>query len=173
MFTDLFQYLPLAATIDGQVHISLIKFFCLHGGLSPDIDRIDQIRNFNRVQDVPHNGVMCDLLWSDPEEGRQGFGPSPRGAGYSWGNDATDKFTHINNLKMICRAHQLVMEGYNYAHKKKCVTVFSAPNYCCRCGNQASILEIDDTLNLHYHQYEPAPRESEPQTTRRIPQYFL
>jgi serine/threonine-protein phosphatase 2A catalytic subunit len=74
---------------------------------------------------------------------------------------------------MICRAHQLVMEGYNYAHKKKCVTVFSAPNYCCRCGNQASILEIDDTLNLHYHQYEPAPRESEPQTTRRIPQYFL
>jgi diadenosine tetraphosphatase ApaH/serine/threonine PP2A family protein phosphatase len=88
---------------------SLMKFFCLHGGLSPDIDKIDQIRNFNRVQDVPHHGVMCDLLWSDPEEGRQGFGPSPRGAGYSWGGDATDKFTYINNLKMICRAHQLVM----------------------------------------------------------------
>jgi serine/threonine-protein phosphatase 2A catalytic subunit len=104
---------------------------------------------------------MCDLLWSDPDENsKQGFGPSPRGAGYVWGSDVTDKFTHVNNLKMICRAHQLMMEGYKYCHKNKCATIFSAPNYCYRCGNQASIVEVDDTLVLNAHQYGPAPRDS-------------
>lgn len=119
---------------------------------------------------------MCDLLWSDPDDddnSRSGFGPSPRGAGYVWGSDITDKFTHSNNLKMICRAHQLMEKGYQFTHKNKCATIFSAPNYCCRCGNKASIVEIDDVLNLNIQQYDPAPRDSEPQTTRRIPQYFL
>lgn len=61
---------------------------------------------------------------------------------------------------MICRAHQLTMEGYKELHNKKCLTIFSAPNYCYRCSNLASIVEIDDMLNARYQQYEPAPRES-------------
>ena len=65
------------------------------------------------------------------------------------------------------------MEGYNEVHDKKCVTVFSAPNYCYRCNNLASIVEIDDLLNANYQQYEPAPRENEPRTVKRVPAYFL
>ena len=60
---------------------------------------------------------------------------------------------------MICRAHQLVMDGYNYAHKQKCVTVFSAPNYCYRCGNKASVLEVNDNLEYFYQKYDPSPKE--------------
>jgi serine/threonine-protein phosphatase 2A catalytic subunit len=72
-FTDLFDYLPLTALIEDQI-------FCLHGGLSPSIDTLDHIRSLERVQEVPHEGPMCDLLWSDPDD-RSGWGISPRGAG--------------------------------------------------------------------------------------------
>ncbi|KAE9459865.1 hypothetical protein C3L33_08232, partial [Rhododendron williamsianum] len=119
------------------------EIFCLHGGLSPSIDTLDNIRNFDRVQEVPHEGPMCDLLWSDPDD-RCGWGISPRGAGYTFGQDISEQFNHTNNLKLIARAHQLVMEGYNWGHDQKVVTIFSAPNYCYRCGNMASILEVDD-----------------------------
>lgn len=125
--------MPLAATINGQL-------LCMHGGLSPSAGKIDEIREINRFREVPHEGIMCDLLWSDPDESRTGFGPSPRQAGYMWGSDETEKFCYNNNLKMICRAHQLVMDGFNEVHAGKCVTVFSAPNYCYRCGNLASIV---------------------------------
>ena len=131
----------------------------MHGGLSPEIERLDQIKTINRVQDVPHQGPLCDLLWSDPaDEGKVGFGPSPRGAGFSWGEDVSEKFNYRNKLKMICRAHQLIMDGYNYSHKKKCVTIFSAPNYCYRCGNSASVLEISDDLSYGYQRYDPSPK---------------
>ncbi|KAG1347580.1 Serine/threonine-protein phosphatase [Cocos nucifera] len=136
IFTDLFDYFPLTALVESEI-------FCLHGGLSPSIETLDNIRNFDRVQEVPHEGPMCDLLWSDPDD-RCGWGISPRGAGYTFGQDISEQFNHTNNLKLIARAHQLVMEGYNWGHEQKVVTIFSAPNYCYRCGNMASILEVDD-----------------------------
>lgn len=64
------------------------EIFCLHGGLSPSIETLDNIRNFDRVQEVPHEGPMCDLLWSDPDD-RCGWGISPRGAGYTFGQVIT------------------------------------------------------------------------------------
>ncbi|THG12199.1 hypothetical protein TEA_010896 [Camellia sinensis var. sinensis] len=136
IFTDLFDYFPLTALVESEI-------FCLHGGLSPSIETLDNIRNFDRVQEVPHEGPMCDLLWSDPDD-RCGWGISPRGAGYTFGQDISEQFNHTNNLKLIARAHQLVMEGFNWGHEQKVVTIFSAPNYCYRCGNMASILEVDD-----------------------------
>lgn len=93
---------------------------------------------------------MCDLLWSDPDDQRTGWGLSPRGAGWTWGPDITEKFVHTNKLKLIARAHQLVMDGFSHVHNKKCVTIFSAPNYCYRCGNQAALMEVDDNLKLSY-----------------------
>lgn len=165
-FTDAFYYLPLTACIDQQI-------FCLHGGLSPKLENLDQVKQLNRVQDVPHVGEMCDLLWSDPEENKTGWGVSPRGAGCVWGSDVSEKFLYTNKLKLIARAHQLVMEGYNLNHNKKVVTIFSAPNYCYRCGNQAAIMEVDDTFKMNYIQYEPAPRTTGPHVTRRVPDYFL
>merc|ERR1711933_559434 len=78
-FTDLFDYLPLTALVEKQI-------FCLHGGLSPQIDTLEHILQLDRVQEVPHEGPMCDLLWSDPDD-RCGWGISPRGAGYTFGQD--------------------------------------------------------------------------------------
>ncbi|CAK65930.1 unnamed protein product (macronuclear) [Paramecium tetraurelia] len=165
-FTDVFGYLPLVAIVENSI-------FCTHGGLSPAIETVDQIKQLNRIQDIPHDGAICDLLWSDPEETKAGWGVSPRGAGWTWGQDITDKFLHQNKLKLIARAHQLVMEGFQHVHQRKTVTIFSAPNYCYRCGNQACIVEVDDQLKMSFSQYEPAPRDNEPQTTRRVPEYFL
>ncbi|KAL2239184.1 UNVERIFIED_CONTAM: Serine/threonine-protein phosphatase PP2A catalytic subunit [Sesamum indicum] len=108
IFTDLFDFFPLTALVESEI-------FCLHGGLSPSIETLDNIRNFDRVQEVPHEGPMCDLLWSDPDD-RCGWGISPRGAGYTFGQDISEQFNHTNNLKLIARAHQLVMEGFNWAH---------------------------------------------------------
>ena len=85
---------------------------------------------------------MCDLLWSDPDE-RSGWASNPRGAGYLFGQDLTEQFCHTNGLKMIVRAHQMMMEGYSNTHNKGVATIFSAPNYCYRCGNMASIMDLD------------------------------
>lgn len=115
---------------------------------------------------------MCDLLWSDPDE-RCGWGISPRGAGYTFGQDITKQFNATNGLKLVARAHQLVMEGYNWSHDNGIVTIFSAPNYCYRCGNQAGIMELDENMQYTFHQFDPAPRNSEPNVTRRTPDYFL
>ncbi|VVT44929.1 uncharacterized protein SAPINGB_P000581 [Magnusiomyces paraingens] len=166
MFTDLFDYLPLTALIEGQV-------FCLHGGLSPAIDKLDDIRALDRVQEVPHEGPMCDLLWSDPDD-RCGWGISPRGAGYTFGQDISANFNHVNGLSLVARAHQLVMEGFQWSQENQVITIFSAPNYCYRCGNQAAIMEIDDRMELrHLIQFDPSPRAGEPSVTRRTPDYFL
>ncbi|KAI7980800.1 Serine/threonine-protein phosphatase PP2A-4 catalytic subunit [Camellia lanceoleosa] len=128
------------------------EIFCLHGGLSPFIEPLDNIRDFDRVQEIPHEGPMCDLLWSDPDD-RCGWGISPRGARYTFGQDISEQFNHTNNLKLIARAHQLVMEGFNWGHEQKVVTIFSAPNYCYRCGNMASILEVDDCKDHTFIQW--------------------
>ena len=118
---------------------------------------------------------MCDLLWSDPDD-RGGWGISPRGAGYTFGQVEISRHCpdfrvcssgHIRNIQPLkrtdlghevqinmtfnmldwkwisilhLRAHQLVMEGYNWSHDRNVVTIFSAPNYCYRCGNQVFCL---------------------------------
>ncbi|QIW99721.1 hypothetical protein AMS68_005239 [Peltaster fructicola] len=123
---------------------------CVHGGLSPLIDSIDKIRLLDRKQEVPHEGAMCDLLWSDPDE-IDGWGLSPRGAGFLFGADIVKCFNHKNDLSLICRAHQLVMEGFREMFENSIVTVWSAPNYCYRCGNVAAILELgEDGSNTGY-----------------------
>ncbi|RAH40382.1 serine/threonine-protein phosphatase [Aspergillus aculeatinus CBS 121060] len=116
---------------------------CVHGGLSPLIDSVDKIRLIDRKQEVPHEGAMCDLLWSDPDE-IDGWGLSPRGAGFLFGGDIVKHFNYKNDLSLIARAHQLVMEGYKEMFDGGIVTVWSAPNYCYRCGNVASILELGE-----------------------------
>lgn len=124
VLTDLFDFLPLAAVIENQL-------FCPHAGLSPSMDTLDQINQIHRFEEVPHEGPMCDLLWSDPDD-RMGWGISPRGAGYTYGQDISEHFNHVNGLKFIIRAHQLVSEGFLWQHDGAVVTVFSAPNYCYR-----------------------------------------
>ncbi|KAF8076030.1 serine threonine specific protein phosphatase [Lyophyllum atratum] len=146
-----FDYLNLAAIIDGTI-------LCVHGGLSPDVRTLDQIRVLSRGQEIPHEGAFCDLMWSDPDE-VENWAVSPRGAGWLFGGSVTQQFNHINNLTMIARAHQLVQEGYKYMFSEQLVTVWSAPNYCYRCGNLASILVIGDGDG----EGEPEPERSQEQ----------
>mmetsp|Transcript_14523 Transcript_14523/g.12330 ORF Transcript_14523/g.12330 Transcript_14523/m.12330 type:complete len:245 (+) Transcript_14523:178-912(+) len=127
-YTELFDFIPLTGLVEG-------KIFSLHGGLSPSIDSLNDIRKLDRIQETPHEGPACDLLWSDPDPQRMGWSMSMRGAGYNFGKDLTEEFIHHNDLSKIARAHQLVSEGYEQMHNDKVVTVFSAPNYCYRCGN--------------------------------------
>jgi len=130
-----FDTFGLAALIDEQV-------LCVHGGLSPDVRTLDQVRAIDRNQEIPHDGAFCDLVWSDPEDISGAWQLSPRGAGYLFGKRVTDEFHQVNNLQLMARAHQLVMEGRKYHFDDRLVTVWSAPNYCYRCGNVAAILEI-------------------------------
>ena len=103
---DVFDYFSLSAVV-GQ------SIFCVHGGLSPELRTLDQIRSIDRNQEVPHEGGFCDLMWSDPEDISEPWQISPRGAGYLFGSRVTDEFNDVNGLNLIARAHQLVMEVHS------------------------------------------------------------
>jgi len=148
--TEVFDCLTLAAIIDGRV-------LCVHGGLSPDVRTLDQIRTISRDLEIPHEGAFCDLMWSDPEE-IETWAVSPRGAGWLFGYKVTNEFVHLNKLDLVCRAHQLVQEGYKFMFDdKNLVTVWSAPNYCYRCGNVASIMVFDNELNYEFKIFNAVP----------------
>ncbi|EPS40397.1 hypothetical protein H072_5800 [Dactylellina haptotyla CBS 200.50] len=146
---QVFDFLALAAIIDGKV-------LCVHGGLSPEIRTLDQIRVVARAQEIPHEGAFCDLVWSDPED-VDTWAVSPRGAGWLFGDKVASEFNHVNNLTLIARAHQLVNEGYKYHFKNAVVTVWSAPNYCYRCGNVASIMQVEEDLQPEFKIFRAVP----------------
>ena len=106
---QVFDFLVLGAVIDGKV-------LCVHGGLSPEIRTLDQIRVIARAQEIPHEGAFCDLVWSDPEEVGT-WAVSPRGAGWLFGNKVATEFNYVNGFQLIARAHQLVQEGYKVLAK--------------------------------------------------------
>lgn len=149
-FTNMFDFLTLSVIIDN-------KIFCVHGGLSPSIHSIDQIKIIDRFQEIPHEGPMADLVWSDPDQDKCDFSISPRGAGYTFGIDIVQKFLEINNMEHILRAHQLCHEGYQVLYDGKLSTIWSAPNYCYRCANLASILEIYDNGEKRFNVFDAAP----------------
>ncbi|KAK0748510.1 Metallo-dependent phosphatase-like protein [Apiosordaria backusii] len=165
---QVFDFLVLAAIVDGTV-------LCVHGGLSPEIRTIDQIRVVARAQEIPHEGAFCDLVWSDPED-IDTWAVSPRGAGWLFGDKVATEFNHVNGLKTIARAHQLVNEGYKYHfNEKSVVTVWSAPNYCYRCGNVASIMTVDEQLNTKFSIFSAVPDDQRhvPAGRRGPGDYFL
>jgi serine/threonine-protein phosphatase 4 catalytic subunit len=144
---EVFDYLPLAALIDNNI-------LAVHGGLSPAITTVNQLKLIDRVREVPHEGSMSDILWSDPDDTLQGWGLSPRGAGYLFGSDVTSRFLLENSLTLLARAHQLVMEGYKYSFGEKVITVWSAPNYCYRCGNVAAVMRIEEDGEREFRVFE-------------------
>ena len=153
-FTDMFDYMTISALIDDEI-------FCVHGGISPSVQCIDHIRVLDRFREIPHEGAICDMMWSDPEpsEMKQCFAISPRGAGYTFGSEVVRHFNRINGTSLILRAHQLCMEGYQVLFDEQLMTVWSAPNYCYRCGNLASVLEINDVHSKKFNIFEAAPRK--------------
>lgn len=116
---------------------------------------------------------MCDLMWSDPDE-INGWCLSPRGAGYLFGGDIVDKWNRTNSISLIARAHQLVMEGYKEMFNDGLVTVWSAPNYCYRCGNDGAIMKLDTHLNQTYEKFKEASQEVRGVPAKQpIAEYFL
>jgi serine/threonine-protein phosphatase PP1-1 len=165
---QVFDFMTLGAIVDGKV-------LCVHGGLSPEIRTLDQVRVVARAQEIPHEGAFCDLVWSDPED-VETWAVSPRGAGWLFGDKVATEFCHVNNLSLIARAHQLVNEGYKYHFKNKdVVTVWSAPNYCYRCGNMASVCEIGEDLEPNFKLFSAVKDELRcvPPTRPGRNEYFL
>jgi len=168
--TEVFDQLPLAALVDQKV-------FCVHAGLSPSVQTFEQLNEIERRIEIPLSGPMADLLWSDPEEGIDGWAMSQRGCGFHFGHDAAHAFNATNKIDLICRSHQLVMEGYKAIFDDSLVTVWSAPNYCYRCGNVASILELDEHNNKNFKIFEEAPEDAHAMAVGAkkdsTPEYFL
>jgi len=151
LFTDCFNCLPLAAIIDD-------KIFCMHGGLSPDLETMDQIRRTMRPMDIPdigESGLSCDLLWADPEKGISGWRENDRGVSFTFGPDVVSRFLHKHNMDLICRAHQVVEDGYEFFAKRQLVTIFSAPNYCGEFDNSGAIMSVDEALLCSFQILEP------------------
>jgi len=163
--TAVFDLLTIAALVDGRI-------LCVHGGLSPDVRTLDQIRTIPRNQEIPHEGAFCDLMWSDPED-IDTWQVSPRGAGWLFGARVTNEFVGVNNIDLIARAHQLVHDGYKYMFNKQLVTVWSAPNYCYRCGNVAAILHLDTNLNQSFKIFSAVPDQERVAPPRQPVPYFL
>ena len=138
-FTDLFNFLPVAAIIDD-------KILCMHGGLSPELKNLQNIENISRPTDIPDSGLLCDLLWSDPDKEVLEYDENDRGVSVIFGEKIVEDFNKKNDLDLIIRAHQVVDEGYEFFANRQLITIFSAPNYCGEFDNSAGIMIIDESL---------------------------
>ena len=138
-FQDVFNCLPVAGLIDD-------KILCMHGGLSPELVTVSQLQQITRPTEVPENGLLCDLLWSDPEKAQSSWGENDRGVSYTFGEAVIKQFLKKNDIDLICRAHQVVEDGYEFFAGRQLVTVFSAPNYCGEFDNSGALMSVDDTL---------------------------
>lgn len=123
LFSEVFCLLPLAHVLNNRVLV-------VHGGLfSTDGVTLDDIRKIDRRQEPPDSGMMSELLWSDPQP-MPGRAPSKRGVGVGFGPDVTERFLSSNGLELLVRSHEVKDEGYYVEANGKCITIFSAPNYC-------------------------------------------
>ncbi|GBP17933.1 hypothetical protein EVAR_7926_1 [Eumeta japonica] len=180
LFTEVYNWLPLAHCINRRVLV-------MHGGLfSKDDVTLDDIMNVDRNKqppgrcsaaakrfegqaggggialpplciDLPPASIMCELLWSDPQP-MEGRAPSKRGVGCQFGPDVTRQFLARNKLDYVIRSHEVKNEGYEVAHDGKCITVFSAPNYCDTMGNLGAFITMNGKdLKPNFTTYEAVP----------------
>jgi len=151
LFTQCFNCLPVAAIISRKV-------FAMHGGLSPDLQSMEQIRRMARPTDVPETGILCDLLWSDPDENVTGWLGNDRGVSFTFGPDVVSRFLQKHDLDLICRAHQVVEDGYEFFANRQLVTIFSAPNYCGEFDNASAMMDVDESLLCSFQILKPSRR---------------
>ena len=145
----LFNIMPISALINENI-------LCMHGGLSKDLQNIEQINKILRPTDIPNEGLLCDILWSDPNESlNEDFGSNERNISVTFSKDVVKNFLEKNNLDLICRAHQVVEEGFEFFADMKLVTIFTAPNYMGEFDNNGGILEVGEDLLCKFHVLRP------------------
>ena len=152
--------------------------FIVHGGLSPSICTIDEMRTLKRDQEIPHEGPFCDLMWSDPEDIEEwGIHESPRCRVFVWFQGHVQVQSSEQTRKLICRAHRAdaradsnttCVSSLSLREKSRHSKVWSAPNYCYRCGNIASILRFDDNLEREFRIFKKRERRVTRTGTHRM-----
>lgn len=148
LFIDTFNTLPIAAIVAG-------KIFCVHGGLLPVLNSLDEIRNIARPTDVPDFGLLNDLLWSDPADTLNEWEDNERGVSYVFSRVAINKFLSRFGFDLVCRAHMVVEDGYEFFNDRTLVTVFSAPNYCGEFDNWGSVMSVSEELLCSFELLDP------------------
>ena len=150
-FTLCFNWLPVTAVVSE-------KILCMHGGLSPDLYEIKDIFKIARPSDIPDKGMLCDILWADPDKNISNWGENDRGVSYTFGKYIITKFLERNQLDLVCRAHQVVQDGYEFFSGRDFVTVFSAPDYCGEFDNKAAVMVVDPNLKCSFNFLQPLKR---------------
>lgn len=148
LFSDCFNSLPIAALIND-------KIICMHGGLSPDLSSLEQLKKIVRPTEIPDAGLLCDLLWSDPDKLSTGWGENERGVSVTFSPQVVEEFLEKHDLDLVCRAHQVVENGYEFFANRQLVTLFSAPNYCGEFDNAGALMTIDETLVCSFKILKP------------------
>ena len=147
-FIDTFNCLPIAAIVAG-------KIFCVHGGLSPSLSHMNDIRQIARPTDVPDYGLLNDLLWSDPAEIDKDWESNERGVSYCFGKKVIMEFLQRHDFDLVCRAHMVVEDGYEFFNDRILVTVFSAPNYCGEFDNWGAVMSVSAELLCSFELLKP------------------
>lgn len=160
---DSFDALPIACIVNN-------KFLAVHGGISPDMQTLDDISRISRFAEPPRQGLMCDILWSDPIDNDTGHCPNSfksndvRGCSFYYGATAINNFLKRNNLLSLLRAHEAQLDGYKMhrwngnSEFPVVITVFSAPNYCDVYNNKAAMIKFDNnSLNIQQFNYTEHP----------------
>ena len=155
-FGEVFNCLPIAAIINE-------KIFCVHGGISPHLKSLDDIRNIKRPCEVGEDGLLCDLLWSDPDPYVDTWDENERGTSVCFGAQVVDKFLNKFQFDLVCRGHQVVSNGYEFPYEQNMclVTVFSAPNYCYEYDNCGAVMHVNEDLVCSFSVLEPRKWEEE------------
>ncbi|KAF7320355.1 Serine/threonine-protein phosphatase [Mycena kentingensis (nom. inval.)] len=147
-FIDVFNCLPIAAIVAS-------KIFCVHGGLSPSLHSMDDIKRIQRPTDVPDYGLLNDLLWSDPSDTALDWEDNERGVSYCFGKGIINDFLVRYDIDLICRAHMVVEDGYEFWNDRTLVTVFSAPNYCGEFDNYGACMSVSEDLLCAFELLKP------------------
>ena len=140
-FCNIFNILPITAIV-GE------KILCMHGGLALDLKTITQLKTIKRPTEIPEEGLLCDLVWSDPDETVlfDFMTNKERGISVCFSKQTVEEFNEKNGIDLICRAHQVVEEGFQFFANMKLITIFSAPNYMGMFDNNGGILFVNEDM---------------------------
>ena len=148
-FAGVFNCMPVAALVEQQI-------LCMHGGISPELYDLQQINKLERPSSTPDYGLMCDLMWADPDVDVTGWAESDRGVSFVFGYQVIKEFNKQFELSLIVRGHQVVEDGYEFHANRNLVTVFSAPNYCGEFDNAGGVMTIDEEMVCSFKIIKPS-----------------